>query len=240
MTIKPIIDVDHNRGSIDWTTVAASGIAAAIIGVTDGHRFVDPLYRFNFTEARASGIPRGSYHFYWPFRNGRTQFDHYMLHRVAPSKLDMFDLERRGVKTRSMVTSDALEFGEAYLQEHGWKMLLYSNYNYFESVLVAWDEILDVFRLHLAWPMDDLNPRPIRHMHKPEIVQYSWTGYVPGVPPPTDLNAYLGTVQEWDQLIGHQTGPTTWKHLTPDQRWEVVRRGFEQSGYINSDGAILV
>ena len=60
------IDVSHWQGTIDWTKVAASGKAFAIIKATDSYDYTDPMYATNHAQAKAAGMWTGAYHFARP------------------------------------------------------------------------------------------------------------------------------------------------------------------------------
>lgn len=59
------IDVSKYQGSIDWKKVRADGITYAIIRVggsnNDGSYSIDPLFEFNYNEARKNDILVGVY-----------------------------------------------------------------------------------------------------------------------------------------------------------------------------------
>jgi len=58
------VDVSHYQGEIDWAVLAAEDIDFAFIKATEGSIFVDPEFEYNFSEARASGLCVGAYHFF--------------------------------------------------------------------------------------------------------------------------------------------------------------------------------
>ena len=60
------IDVSHYQGIINWSNVAASGIAFAWCKATEGLTYVDPTFVSNVIQAKAVGIPTGLYHFAHP------------------------------------------------------------------------------------------------------------------------------------------------------------------------------
>ncbi|MEQ9573578.1 MAG: GH25 family lysozyme, partial [Nitratireductor sp.] len=60
------VDVSRWQGEIDWVKLRGQGANFAWIKATDGGDHVDPMFKTNWRAARAAGIPRGAYHFfYW-------------------------------------------------------------------------------------------------------------------------------------------------------------------------------
>ncbi|MSU59477.1 MAG: hypothetical protein EXS35_15120 [Pedosphaera sp.] len=60
------IDVSHYQASINWSSVAASGITFAWTKATEGTGTVDAYFTINEANANAAGVPIGAYHFAHP------------------------------------------------------------------------------------------------------------------------------------------------------------------------------
>src|SRR5438105_1162875 len=60
------IDVSHWQGSINWSSVAASGKKFAVMKATEAQTYVDSQYATWHPAARAAGIRVGAYHFASP------------------------------------------------------------------------------------------------------------------------------------------------------------------------------
>lgn len=74
----PGIDVSHFQGQIDWSAVAASGIAYAFAKATDGITYTDPDFQTNWQGMRAAGLARGAYHFYETGDDPVAQANHFV------------------------------------------------------------------------------------------------------------------------------------------------------------------
>ena len=60
------IDVSKYQGTIDWGTVAQSGVKFVWIKATEGGDHLDERFQANWEGAKQAGIPHGAYHFvYW-------------------------------------------------------------------------------------------------------------------------------------------------------------------------------
>jgi len=57
------IDVSHYQGTIQWNSVAASGVDFCFIKATEGLSAADPYFQSNWSASRAAGLIRGAYHF---------------------------------------------------------------------------------------------------------------------------------------------------------------------------------
>jgi lysozyme len=75
------IDVSHHQNSINWGRVRRDGKVFAFIKVTEGERYIDPLYQYNLRNARAAGLRVGAYHYAQPTANLASavrQADHFL------------------------------------------------------------------------------------------------------------------------------------------------------------------
>jgi len=102
------VDVSRYQGQIDWDTLASSGISFAFIKATEGSSHVDPCFRYNYEEARKTGLRTGAYHFFSYDSEGRTQAEHYIA--VVEKADDMLppviDLEFYGDKEQNPPKQD--------------------------------------------------------------------------------------------------------------------------------------
>ncbi|MFP3441675.1 GH25 family lysozyme, partial [Pantoea sp. SIMBA_133] len=53
------------QAEIDWKKVARNNISFAFIKATEGGDRVDDFFARNWREAKAAGVPRGAYHFFY-------------------------------------------------------------------------------------------------------------------------------------------------------------------------------
>lgn len=75
------IDVSHHQNAINWGRVRRDGKVFAFIKVTEGERYIDPLYAYNHRNARAAGLRVGAYHFAQPTADlvsAVRQADHFL------------------------------------------------------------------------------------------------------------------------------------------------------------------
>lgn len=82
------IDVSHYQGTIDWSSVAKTGVAFAFIKATEGTSSVDSEFQTNWRGSHAAGLLRGAYHFYRPDEDPKQQALHF-LKAVQPGPRDL-------------------------------------------------------------------------------------------------------------------------------------------------------
>ena len=67
------VDVAKYQNDIDWRALRQGGISFAFIKATEGGDRVDERFHQNWREAKAAGVPRGAYHFYYFCRPAHEQ-----------------------------------------------------------------------------------------------------------------------------------------------------------------------
>jgi GH25 family lysozyme M1 (1,4-beta-N-acetylmuramidase) len=75
------LDVSHHQNEINWGRVRRDGKVFAFIKVTEGNRYIDPLYAYNHRLARAAGLRVGAYHYAQPtadLADAVRQADHFL------------------------------------------------------------------------------------------------------------------------------------------------------------------
>jgi GH25 family lysozyme M1 (1,4-beta-N-acetylmuramidase) len=100
-TTLPGIDVSNWQGTIDWSTVAATGVRFAVIKATEGRTYDDPYYAANLKGATANGIVAGAYHFARPDSSDGdpgAEADHFVsVADPTPGEIvPVLDLEQAG------------------------------------------------------------------------------------------------------------------------------------------------
>jgi lysozyme len=69
------IDVSYHNGTINWSSVKASGVEFAFVRVSDGIGFRDPKFATYYPAAKAAGVIRGPYQFFRPNQDVAAQAD---------------------------------------------------------------------------------------------------------------------------------------------------------------------
>ena len=92
------VDVSHYQGEIDWPVLARSGVRFAYIKATEGATVRDDHFQRNWSDAAASGLARGAYHFFTPCRGAEVQAKNFIAATpvVADALPPVIDAEQMG------------------------------------------------------------------------------------------------------------------------------------------------
>jgi lysozyme len=116
--INAVIDLSHHNASVDFTALAAAGIAGVIHKATQGAGYVDPTYASRQAQARAAGLRWGAYHF-GDGSDAPTQAAHFLATaNAAAGDLLALDVEQN-TQGASMTLAQAEAFVQAVFQQTG-------------------------------------------------------------------------------------------------------------------------
>jgi lysozyme len=199
------VDVSHHRGSIRWADVRSQGIAFAYVKATEGADFVDPLFRENWANARATGLAVGAYHFFTFCSDGASQADNFLatVPRAANSLPPAVDLEFNGncawVPDWSDLSQQLGAFLETLRRAYGREPVLYMTREFYDAYL---RNAPDHFPSSPLW-VRDLYRSPHWLGKRPWTVwQYANNGRVRGIDGLVDLNVFRGDAMAWTAFRG--------------------------------------
>jgi lysozyme len=189
------IDVSTWQGQIDWRAARAAGVNFAYLKATEGGDRVDPAFRQNWAAARAAGVPRGAYHFFYHCRPAIEQARWFLSHvpRDSLALPPVLDMEWNahsptcpGRRPAAQVRAEARIFLDAIAQ--GRRPILYTTVDFYADNQLWRLQGVDFWlRSTAKHPSDSF---PGQHWL---IWQYSATGQVPGIAGDVDLNAFQGS-----------------------------------------------
>jgi lysozyme len=200
------IDVSHHQGRVDWHRARSAGVAFAFIKATEGASLTDPSFDLNWSEAHASGVLRGAYHFFTFCSPGRDQAAHFVA--VVPVEDQtlppVVDLEYEGnCKTRPspedlrVQLDDFLRIVEAYDRRKVTFYVTEGTYADYGSLTQGHE----VFVREMFTPPRWLGGR--RWL----FWQFDDDGRVDGIEGPIDLNAFNGSVEDLRTLVHRDVAP---------------------------------
>ena len=202
------IDVSRYQGDIDWRRVKRAGTEFAWIKATEGCDYVDPKFMENWNQARAAGVPRGAYHFYYFCRPVEEQISWFIQNvPVDPTALPpVLDMEWnahsktcRERPPRDQVIRDMRKFLEAVEAHYGKEPVIYSSVDFHRDRLVGAKHHYDFWLRSVASHPD----RKYERRGNWVFWQYTATGRVDGVDGNVDRNVFYGTRSQWrDWLKG--------------------------------------
>ncbi|MBQ8747173.1 MAG: glycoside hydrolase family 25 protein [Clostridia bacterium] len=144
------VDVSRYQGEIDWQTLAGEGIDFAFIKATEGSSYTDPCFEENFTNARATDLAVGAYHFFSFDSAGETQAENFI--RTVPAFAGMLppviDLEFYGGYDQNPPPTDTVT-----AQLHTLLDMLEAHYGV-RPILYATEESYALYLAHDFTPYD--------------------------------------------------------------------------------------
>ncbi|MDI6027567.1 GH25 family lysozyme [Corticibacterium sp. UT-5YL-CI-8] len=201
------VDVSRWQGDIDWERLRSQGANFAYIKATDGGDHLDPMFKTNWRLAKAAGLRRGAYHFFYWCRVASDQADWFI--RNVPRDPDalppVIDVEYNGqssckrrlspekVREKMQVFMDRLE------KHYGKRPVIYTAPDFYK------DNLRGAFLDYPFW-LRAVAQHPSKVYPGREWVfwQYSGSGLSHGVTGKIDLNVFHGTEEQWRRWLGVQ------------------------------------
>ncbi|MGR6468487.1 glycoside hydrolase family 25 protein [Rhizobium sp. PAMB 3182] len=199
------VDVSRWQGNIDWPKLRTQGANFAYIKATDGGDHLDPMFKTNWRNAKAAGLKRGAYHFFYWCRTAGEQADWFI--RNVPRDPDalppVIDVEwnhqssckRRPspekIREKMQVFMDMLE------RHYGKRPVIYTAPDFYQ------DNLQGAFKSHPFW-LRSVAAHPSKVYPGRDWIfwQYSGSGLSHGVDGRIDLNAFHGSEAEWRRFSG--------------------------------------
>jgi lysozyme len=197
MPTPVVVDLSHHNVIPESLQPANdAGVLGIIHKASEGITYVDPTCDNRLYLAKQAGLLFGTYHFMRPGDPGEQVAFYYDTVQALQSKagesrdwLWALDYEDTGVSLDDVVSF--LEQLEAVTQQ---SPVLYSGHVLKDKLAGNPDSRLTGYRLWIAQYGATLTLPP--GWDRYYLWQYSDKGSVPGIQPPTDLNAYAGPVSE--------------------------------------------
>ena len=201
------VDVAKWQGDIDWRLLKAGGASFAFIKATEGGDHVDARFRENWAKARAAGMLRGAYHFYYHCTAPEKQAAWFIRHvprekGMLPPVLDVeWNGHSRtcpGKKPRAQTLANMRTFLRILERHYGTKPVIYSTVDFHRDIMRGefggYDHWLRSTKDHV----DDVYPG---RRGSWTFWQYTATGRATGVDEDIDLNAFRGSRSAWRNWV---------------------------------------
>ena len=203
------IDVSKYQGTIDWGTVAQSGVKFVWIKATEGGDHLDERFQVNWEGAKQAGIPHGAYHFvYWcraPIEEA-TWFEKNVpveddalppvldVEATPDSKTCRRHLEREPAIADMKVMLDEME------RHFGKRPIIYTSVDFYEAILSD-----GAFSDYSIWVRSTKHHPSVRYGSRPwKFWQYQADGSIPGIEGHVDRNAFYGSREQWQAFLDGQ------------------------------------
>lgn len=196
------IDISAHNGDIDFDAVAQDGISFVIIKASEGASFKDRKFIDNIRRAKAAGLKVGAYHFFRFDTSGYMQGLNF-LNSIRGRDIDLplaIDVEEwaNPVSQPTPIVLNRLVELIEHIESHGHRVMLYSNKNGHHRFIRA---RLEGYPLWICSLADE--PEGIGWT----LWQGTHNGRIPGIDHPVDINAFSGTLADWETFASGSRTP---------------------------------
>lgn len=200
------VDVSRWQGEIDWAALRQHGANFVYIKATDGGDHLDPMFRKNWRDAKAAGLKRGAYHFFYWCRVASQQADWFI--RNVPKDPDalppVIDVEWNGDSSckrrpsRKQVLEKMQVFMDKLERHYGKRPVIYTAPDFYA------DNLKGAFTDYPFWLRAVAqHPSKVYPGRQWVFWQYSGSGLSQGVNGKIDLNVFHGNENEWHRWLSN-------------------------------------
>jgi lysozyme len=190
-------DVSKYQGDIDWPTAKANGVSFAFIKATEGGDRLDDKFVQNYSAAKAAGVPRSAYHFYYFCTPAAIQAAWYISNvprdpSALPPVLDMeWNDKSPSCKLRPTpeIVRQEMSVWLAKVERHyGKRPIIYVTPDFYAENIDGYFQSYEFFLRAVADHPSNVYPK-----RKWAFWQYSGTGNIPGIKGNADMNVFAGS-----------------------------------------------
>lgn len=202
-------DVSKYQGVIDWQALRSGGISFAFIKATEGGDRLDDAFHRNWAAARAAGIPRGAYHFFYFCRPAAEQARWFIRHvpREASALPPVLDMEWNHLSptckmrpSPEIVRAEMQVFLTALERHYGRRPIIYTTVDFFDV------NGLSRLKGYPFWLRSVAGHPDEKYGDHPWVFwQYTGTGLLPGIRGDADINVFHGSVEAWRGWLAAHT-----------------------------------
>jgi lysozyme len=197
------IDVSHHQDHINWDKVAENErfkVHFSFIKATEGVSLKDKKFRKNWEECKNVDIKRGAYHFFISSISPKNQALNYIKTvSLAPGDLaPVLDFENESAKHSVAATRKNLKIWLNLVENHyNIKPIIYTNSFFYKKYIKGH------FKNYHLWiaDYDAYNIKSSINSSNLKFWQYSQRGKVNGIKGHVDCNAFVGDIEEFDELV---------------------------------------
>ncbi|TWH36690.1 MULTISPECIES: GH25 family lysozyme [unclassified Aminobacter] len=198
-------DVSKYQASVDWHQARRAGISFAFIKATEGGDRVDDKFMEHWRNAKAAGIPRAAYHFFYFCRPAREQAQWFIRNvpRQAGTLPHVLDMEWNHLsptcKLRPpahVVQKEMKIFLDMIERHYGKRPIIYTSIDFYR------DNRLHEFKGY-DWWLRSVADHPHNKYDGQHFLfwQYTGTGEVPGIQGDADINVFNGSETQWRKWL---------------------------------------
>jgi lysozyme len=196
------IDVSHHQRTIDWEDVKAMQIKNVQIGfsfikATEGVDNTDENFKTNWRKSKASGMARGAYHFFNPYKSGKMQAQNYIetVHLQTGDLPPVLDVEQLYGVSKAALQLSVSDWLIAVENHYGVKPIIYTGADFYTNYLAG---KFDNYPLWVAHYFVRDKPRVKRTW---TFWQHNEAGHVNGIATFVDFNVFNGDSSDFANLL---------------------------------------
>jgi lysozyme len=196
------IDVSHHQNHINWNQVGSNNrfkVHFAFMKATEGSTLRDTKFSYNWGKANEAGLTRGAYHFYSSTTSASLQAKNFIRTvNLKPGDLaPVLDFEVDDDKISISTVRKNLQKWIGMVERHyGKNVIIYTNANLYQKYIKGH------FKNNPLW-IADYNHNKIYNLmgHRNlKFWQFTESGRVGGIRGHVDVNAFLGSQNEFEKL----------------------------------------
>ncbi len=200
------IDVSRWQGDIDWHQARSAGVTFAFIKATEGGDLADPAFAGHWQAAKAAGVRRGAYHYFYFCRSAAQQARWFIKHvpRDAASLPHVLDMEWNPRSTTcrlkpdgARVRAEARRFLDMLEAHYGRRPVIYTTVDFHADTGIGRLANTRFWLRSVAG-----HPRDVYPGAAWTFWQYSGTGIVAGIAGQVDVNVFRGSPEAWLNWAG--------------------------------------
>jgi len=199
------IDAARFQTNINWNTARRNGVNFAFIKATEGGDLLDVEFKTHWRGAGRAGVARGAYHFYYFCTTPEVQAKWFIKNvprsNMLPPVLDMewnpFSPTCAKVRPPAAEVQRQMRTWLRIVEAHyGQRPIIYTTPRFYKENNLA------SFRGYEYWLRTTAKtPREAFPGQNWRFWQYSATGIIDGIKGEVDLNAFNGSVADWEAWV---------------------------------------
>lgn len=197
------IDVSHHNGLVDWKKVKRMTFTEedlhlefCFLKATEGLNHADRQFERNWQQVKKSGLKRGAYHFFTPWREPAGQAQNF-INSVKLETGDfapILDIEQNSLKPDDQIIREIEIWLDIVQKHYGIKPIIYTNPNFYKKFIKG---NFDDYPLWIA----DYSKETLKGYNSSLwFWQHNQRGWCEGVKGTVDFNVFLGTSEELQAL----------------------------------------
>ena len=195
------IDVSTWQGTIDWDSVAGSGLGFAIARISDGTGYYDDQFDRNWSEMKRVGLVRGAYQFFEPSEDAAAQANLVVrvVGQLGPSDLPVV----LDVETATPTPDEIWTWVNAVQAGTGKTPMIYTSWGLWNSWISGGFESLPLWAANYGVSCPGL----AANWSNWTMWQYADNTSVPGISGNVDGDVFNGSLQDLRNFAGSDSPP---------------------------------